>query len=150
MTCRWHVRAATRPARRQVKSHLPHHVERTPYRSVFRFRGKLRRTGSFLLFRPRPAALGSRPRRKRVRIWIALGVLRTVREDGSFFYLPSGTLQMRGQICSLTIRQNVEVLLAYLNKLHNERPQPRRRKRQAHMVKIPQYQRLPDNAPKVT
>ena len=74
----------------------------------------------------------------------------TVREDGYFFYRPSGTLQMRGQICSLTIRQNVEVLLAYLNKLHNERPQPRRRKRQAHMVKIPQYQRLPDNAPKVT
>ena len=78
------------------------------------------------------------------------GVLRTVREDGSFFIGQRGTLQMRGQICSLTIRQNVEVLIAYLNKLHNERPQPRRRRRRAHMVKIPQYQRLPDNAPKVT
>jgi hypothetical protein len=47
--------------------------ERPAYRSVSRFRGKLRRTGSFLLFRPRPAVLCPRSMMKRVRILINAG-----------------------------------------------------------------------------
>ena len=55
-----------------IKTVFLSHVERTPYRSVSRLRGKLRQTGFFLLFPDRPASLGSVPKEYGARIWIAM------------------------------------------------------------------------------